>query len=150
MFGVQFGVIPYFLIRLADRDEGTPEYTKATRTLLAMALPHGVPVWGFYCDIAELNAVLKMQDKFKIGESEFYSCFSEQRELKLVPEKKDQVLMGYWKKANGDYLITVGNLTSQSYSGKIQIPGHKALDISVPEKDFILICIAKDGTRKNL
>ena len=150
MFGIQFGAIPYFLAKLPEGTSGAEENVKATRTLLAMALPHGVTIWGFYCDINELNKALAVQDEFGIGESEFVQYYADNRKLTNVPEIKDKLLLSYWEKKNGEILAVAGNLSPEPYTGEIKISGKGSFKIEVPAKDFNFYKIHPDGSAEKL
>jgi hypothetical protein len=155
MFGVQFGTIPYFLVKFPN-DYAPEEMKKATRTIVALAMPHGVQIWGFYCDIKELTNITSFQDQFDLSDAEFVSCFYNRGEIAAKPAVKDKHLLSYWKKPNGELLVVLSNLTNRKYTGKIEfknaVPGKvliqdengetafdgKCLNVSVPAKDFKL------------
>ncbi|MBE6406262.1 MAG: hypothetical protein E7040_09595 [Lentisphaerae bacterium] len=155
MFGVQFGTIPYFLAKF-PLNYSPEELKKATRTIVAMAMPHGVQIWGFYCDIKELTNITHFQDGFNISEAEFVSLFYNRGEITAAPAVKDKHLLSYWKKSGGEYLVILSNLTDQPYRGEIRfksaVPGKvmiqgedgeavfngKTLNVSIPAKDFRL------------
>lgn len=119
MFGVQFGTVPCLLVKFPNEAAGSAEVKKATRTVTALAMPHGVPVWGFYCDIQELNRCIAFQDAFGIGDARFVPYYLNQGEISVEPAVPEKVLLSYWKKADGKLLIVLANLTEKPYSGKI-------------------------------
>ena len=119
MFGTQFGTVPYFLPELAGtaEDYSAPWMKPATRTLIALMLPHGIPIWGFYCDIDELNKYVSAQDKFRFEESDFTPYYKMTGELKTEPAMPEtELLVSYWKKPD-DLLVVVGNITDKPFSG---------------------------------
>ncbi|NOY81263.1 MAG: hypothetical protein GXP31_09695 [Kiritimatiellaeota bacterium] len=131
MFGTQFGTVPYFLAKLAGRreDYGTPWLKKATRTLAAMMLPHGVPIWGFYCDIPELNRYTAVQDRFGIAAARFVPYYRIRDEIGLVPAPAPgKVLVSYWARP-GKALVVVGNLTDTVFSGALRIDPGRLLGV---------------------
>ena len=124
MFGTQFGTVPCFLPKLATcrEDYGTPWLKRATRTMIALLLPHGVPIWGFYCDIPELNRYITAQDRFGIENSRFVPYYDRQNRLKLVPPgPPERVLVSYWEKP-GELLVVLGNLSDDAYKGQLRLP----------------------------
>lgn len=164
MFGAQWGCTPYFLSKLAGNkdDYGTARLRKATRCMIGMMLPHGIPIWGFYCDIPELNKYTAVQDRFGIDDSKFFPCYNLKMD-KLLSPAKDKILVGYWLKKDSA-LVAIGNLSSQKYSGMLNIAeilpgavkaenayGHKnysladgkKISIEVPGKDYLLLVIQK-------
>ncbi len=164
MFGVQFGTVPCLLVKFPNEAVPTPEIRKATRTVTALALPHGVPVWGFYCDIQELNRSVAFQDAFGIGDAQFIPYYLNRGEIAAEPAVPEKILLSYWKKNNGETLVVLSNLTDAPYSGrmvfkadsprKIRIMGDpneislkkgEALNVTVPPKDYQLYRIAPDG-----
>lgn len=159
MFGAQWGCTPYFLAKLAS--EGTAR-TKATRCIIAMMMPHGIPIWGFYCDIPELNKYTAVQDKFGIGNSKFFPCYELNMNKLLSPApQEDKVLVGYWLKKDSA-LVVVGNLSDKKYSGVLNVGAiltgtnkaentcvagqnmlitAKGIAIEIPAKDYLLLKI---------
>ena len=165
MFGAQWGCTPYFLAKLAGNkdDYGTERVRKATRCMIAMMMPHGIPIWGFYCDIPELNKYTAVQDKFGIENSKFFPCYELNMNKLLSPApQKDKVLVGYWLKKDSA-LVVVGNLSDKKYSGVLNVgailPGTskakdalkrknmistaKGISIEIPAKDYLLLNIEK-------
>ena len=121
MFGTQFGTIPYFLPELAGSadDYGTDWMKRATRTMIALMLPHGIPIWGFYCDIPELNRYVSAEDRFGFEDSLFIPYYRQTGELRLDPDpKSEKVLVSYWRKPD-DLLIVIGNIGVEDFSGEL-------------------------------
>jgi hypothetical protein len=121
MFGTQFGTVPYFLPELARNleDYGSPWLKRATRTMIALFLPHGVPIWGFYCDIDELNRYVAVQDQFGIEAAEFVPYYERPDEVALEPPPgPEAVLVSYWQRP-GRLLIVLGNIAEQAYQGRL-------------------------------
>lgn len=161
MFGVQFGTVPYLLVKFPNYSDAE-EYRQATRTVIALAMPHGVPVWGFYCSIPELNRFIAFQDSFGLSGTTFIPYHANKGEITTVPEQKDQILLSYWQKADGKLLVGVSNLTGKPYSGKISFNGElasnktvramaqpeirvnkgEALNVSIPAKDYQLYLVS--------
>jgi hypothetical protein len=164
MFGAQWGCTPFFLPKLAGTKEdfGTERLRKATRGMIGMMLPHGIPIWGFYCDIPELNKYTAAQDKFDITNAAFFPCYDLQMNKLLAPAKEN-VLVGYWLKKDSA-LVAIGNLSGQEYSGTLLadeiLPGAVhvkdaynnenyplanggKISIKIPAKDYLLLNISK-------
>ncbi len=171
MFGTQFGTVPYLLPKLAGQkaDYGTPWIKKATRTLAALMLPHGVPIWGFYCDVDELNLYTAAQDRFGIGASHFTPYYKLAGELALAPSSA-KMLVSYWRKP-GAALIVVSNLADAAYQGRLTVEAKRVLGssatrlrianactsstavtggtrfpVSVPAKDYLLLEVTPEET----
>ena len=166
MFGTQFGTVPCFLPKLATarEDYGTPWLKRATRTMIALLLPHGIPIWGFYCDIPELNKYVAAQDRFGISGSRFVPYYDRKSKLKLVPPTPaERVLVSYWEKP-GELLVVLGNISSDAYWGQLHLPSTRpvaagelsatevvlnqllqpagrAIPVEIPEKDYRLIWV---------
>lgn len=164
MFGTQFGTTPYFLpeLTLAEKDSGAEWHKRATRAMIALLLPHGIPIWGFNCEIPELNQYVSVEDKFGFEKSAFVPYFRQTGEVRADPAR-EKVLVSYWKKP-GDLLVVVGNLEEQpfqgalvldpaklfpgtagalqaceGYSGKALPTQNNRITIAVPTKDYLLV-----------
>ncbi len=172
MFGTQFGTVPYFLPKLAGtrEDYGTSWLKAATRTLAAMMLPHGVPIWGFYCDIPELNLYTAAQDRFGIEDSRFVPYYRTAGEVEFRGKNAESApLVSYWAKP-GSALVVVGNLGNAPIAGGLVVAPDRLLRksetpfqavdacsgqsleidgngvrLSVPAKDYALVWIRSAG-----
>ena len=123
MFGTQFGTVPYFLpeLALSAEDYGTDWLKRATRTMIALMLPHGIPIWGFYCEIPELNRYVSAEDRFGFEDSRFVPYYRLGGELRLTPEPDaGKVLVSYWRKT-GDLLVVVGNVGEGAFTGELLV-----------------------------
>ena len=114
MFGTQFGTTPYFLAKFNAEDE---KLVKPTRTILAMTLPCGIQVWGFYCNTPELNKVYGAQDSFKFTESTFTPYW---KHNKAFTAGNSDIIAGFWKKPDSA-LVVLSNLTGKDYDGPVTI-----------------------------
>ncbi len=114
MFGTQFGTTPYFLAKFNSEDE---KLVKPTRTILAMTLPCGIQVWGFYCNTPELNKVYGAQDQFKFAESTFTPYW---KQNKAFTAGNSDIIAGFWKKPDSA-LVVLSNLTGKDYDGLVVI-----------------------------
>ena len=123
MFGTQFGTVPYFLpeLALSAADHGKDWLKRATRTMIALMLPHGLPIWGFYCEIPELNRYVSAQDRFGFEDSDFVPYYRLGGELRLTPDPDEgKVLVSYWRKP-GDLLVVAGNVGTENYAGELLV-----------------------------
>jgi hypothetical protein len=119
MFGKQWGMTPFLLVKFTREDEARP---KPTRTTLAMTLPCGIQVWGFYCHIPSLNSAYGAQDRFKAGEAAFVPYWQQDGAVRANTE----LLAGYWKKP-GAVLVAISNLSTVDFDGEITLDPAKLL-----------------------
>ncbi len=123
-FGRQFGIVPVFLVKFQNSQEPSPELTRDTRTVIALMQLHGVAVWGFYCDIGELNRYIAFQDGFGLDDCTFVAYYEQQGEVALQPEAP-QVYVSLWRKPDGAMLALAGNLGTRDYHGTLALPGRE-------------------------